>query len=397
MEDNTLYILIGCTIDPRDQKYQIEKYFKSGVGVSSSEYERKLTKGFEESQKDYCFISAPACGTWPFSSKRIIVKGFHKTDRIKPVKYNCSIFIRNISKQRAINKEIKKIVSDNYKKRYIHFIVCELHKPYLNCLKKIKKKYKDGFSTIIAMDLPEFTNSKSTIKKYFKRNEQKKLLDNANKYGDSYVCLTKDLATLFISNKPVILSEGIIERKDSRVDTKTKNEKPHCLLLGSVLGKGNGIEIIYETAKLMPDVIFDICGNVVFDISLLSQVNNIRYHGFVSQEEAEDYIENSDIVLSPRIPNGEKYLSYSFPSKIFSYIAHMKPIITYMIPCYEGTIFEKTFVFPTDITPESMVQAIRNVIDNGFVIPQKLYIDIIKKYSSKSLVNQIASLRTASL
>ena len=95
MEKSNLYILLGCTIDPSDQKYQHDTFFKSGVSVSNSEYERKLFNGFNELGENFIFISAPVCGTYPLSSKRAVIKGFKSNKNLKTVHYNCTLFLRN--------------------------------------------------------------------------------------------------------------------------------------------------------------------------------------------------------------------------------------------------------------------------------------------------------------
>ena len=392
MEDS-LYILLGCTIDPSDQDYQAKTYFKSGVSVSNSEYERKLFNGFKNTGKDFVFVSAPVCGTWPLSSKQRIIKDFKCSEQLHPVKYNCTIGIRNCSKTKSLYKELKRIVKDNYKKKKIHIIACELHKPYLICLKRIKKKYKNIFTTTIVLDLPKHVNADSKFKRIIKGLENKKVISLASRFSDSYLCLTNALAELFKSfNKPIIVSEGIVELPNGcKLKDKSTNNNAHCLYIGK-LDKRNGIEVILETAKLMPDVMFDICGTGDFDSNSISSVNNIKYHGFISQKEAELLIEESDIVLSPRIPSGEEYLAFSFPSKIFSYIGHRKPVITYMIPCYKDTIFEKAFFFPKDLKSSSLAETIRLVATNGFSTPADVYDYIISNYSPEKTVSNIINL-----
>lgn len=394
MKKNNLYILLGCTIDPTDQKYQHDTYFKSGVSVSNSEYERKLLNGFKELGEDVVFISAPVCGTYPLSSKRAVIKGFKSNKNLKIVKYNCTLFLRNHSKTRALCKELSKIVKENYRNKKIHIIACELHMPYLKCLKIIKRHYNDIFTTIIALDIPKHVNATTKLRQFLKKKEDRKVISVAQKEGDSFVCLTPPINSYVNRlNKPFVISQGIIEQPRIQQTSKEKASRTHCLYIGKVDAR-NGIEIIINAARLLPDVIFDICGTGDYDLSNIRNIPNIEYHGFVTQQEAEDYIENSDIVLSPRLPFNEEYLSYSFPSKIFSYIAHNKPIITYHIPCYKDTIFESAFTFPKGLTPRCFADSIIELEESGFQFPKEIYQKIIEDFSSNKLAVQISKLRT---
>lgn len=114
MNNDNYYLIIGSTFLKEDFDYAEKKYYKKNVMISNAIFEHKLLKGFEGVEGKVIFISTPIVGRYPFTSKRLFVKGFHSDETIQSVNYCCLYGFINYFKRKAIIRRLKK-----YLKRYL--------------------------------------------------------------------------------------------------------------------------------------------------------------------------------------------------------------------------------------------------------------------------------------
>ena len=360
MENNkTLTILIGCLVNDTDYERLISGYFKKSVSVSNLAYEKKLFDGFKSADVgDVIFLSAPVVGTFPFSSKKMIVNGFEEKNGIIPVSYSSLFGIRNLSKSISLRKKLKELLEQNKNKyKCVHVIACECHKPYLDCLRMAKESFNVK-TTLIIPDLPRYVGKeKGRFYRLLKKMEDNRSQKLINNYVDSFVCFTKDInKEVNKMDKPFIISEGIMNEIQPQAKRINK-EKIVCTYIGK-LDIANGIELLIESSKVLPpNIKIHVYGSGKFGKELMElSSNQLVFHGFVSPDEVPSILKESDILLSPRYPEGE-YLRYSFPSKIFDYLSFCKPIVTFKLPCYFEEL-DTICIYLDNKNPEELVKKI---------------------------------------
>ena len=112
------------------------------------------------------------------------------------------------------------------------------------------------------------------------------------------------------------------------------------------LYEGKGVEVIAAIASEMPDITFHIIGGLEGDIRKWKKridVHNVRFHGFVRQENLPGYLEALDVCLLPNqykvLAHGADHSSnvknislFTSPLKMFEYMAYGKAIIASDLP-----------------------------------------------------------------
>lgn len=367
--ENKVYVFVGCYFENNLFDFFSKKYFKGKISVSNREYEKMLFNGFLNAKKNAYMISAPSVGRYPQNCKKMFFKkqSSSKYNRVKYCSF-CTIYgVSKYSKSLALKKEFKKIMKENNPGNVI-VIACEAHKPYLDVIKLAKKKFNCK-TCLIVPDLPEYMMSNnSKFYHFFKKRDINSIYQLANKFVDYFVFFTKFMKNKFdLSNKNYILREGII---DDFVNTNETNklESKECTYIGKTNMK-NGINLLIEVAKLLPDINFNIYGNGDMDSVLkTTNLNNLKFHGFLNPECISEVIKKTNVFVSLRYPN-QSYTAFSFPSKILKYIQIGKPIVTFKLPCYES-YYDELLIYPKDYSPEEVACCIRkafNSLDSDYI------------------------------
>ncbi len=363
--EKTINIILGCMFLDCDEQY-IKSYIKNNTSVSNTVFERRLFEGFKQvCGKNTVFFSAPSVGWFPKNCKKLKVKGFTQTEQYFPITYNASYLFSSFSKVRGFKKAIVKYFNDHkidntYR---IRVIGCEMHLPYLNTIKFLKKKYKNVSSILFVPDLPKFNNrSSSIIYKALKRINTKVIFKNHKKYVDLDVLFSKEMKKMDdFKNKETIVNEGLTpDCKHSNI--ASTNQRKRIIYIGK-LDKRNGIELISKAADLLPEYIFEVYGLPASDGLPNGFVfsKNILVHGYVSPSQIPLILEEADVLLSPRYSSDE-YTAFSFPSKLFDYLSSKKPIVTFKLDCYPKEL-DDILIYPKTTNLEDFVSAIRNAVN----------------------------------
>ena len=107
MMNKMLYVFLGCYAGEDNFQFLTERFLKSRISVSNSEYERAVFTEFSK-KHNAIMVAAPNVGRWPFSCKKIYFDG-KKTNPSNNVKC-CSYFtifgLSNISKTLSLKRRI---------------------------------------------------------------------------------------------------------------------------------------------------------------------------------------------------------------------------------------------------------------------------------------------------
>lgn len=119
---------------------------------------------------------------------------------------------------------------------------------------------------------------------------------------DLYVCPSRFLENKLLSASDIYSGKtfaihNFIEKKP--IPEKTVQEKPY-VAFASRLSKEKGIELLAETAKLLPEVRFVVAGNGPDD-EVLKNIPNVEMKGFLTGNELNALIANAKLMLLPSV------------------------------------------------------------------------------------------------
>lgn len=141
--------------------------------------------------------------------------------------------------------------------------------------------------------------------------------------------------------------------------------------IGSI-GKGRGIDLIYEIAIKLPDIDFNIIGNIDgLKICRFSDCRNLIFHGWLEQKDIQAIALSSAILIAPyqpdlKLDNGLNTLDYMSPLKIFEYMSYEKPIIVSDLPVISEVLTDGVDCLMVNdfINPDEWVQKINILINS---------------------------------
>lgn len=153
-----------------------------------------------------------------------------------------------------------------------------------------------------------------------------KYLDNSYDY---YVLVTEYMNNCVnLKNKPYIVIEGIFNNDELNF-SKVKKEK--AIMYSGTLNKKYGIENIITMINLLQmDVNLWLFGNGDFLNEIQENSlrdNRIIYKGFLNRQSLFEELKKATILINLRNKDDE-YTKYSFPSKLFEYLASGTPVLT---------------------------------------------------------------------
>lgn len=388
---------------PEDEELVKTKFIKNETSVSNNVFERKLFFGFLNSTNcnNVRFVSAPSIGWYPKNCKKIKMKGFSKTNNYVAVEYLTTYFGSAISKEQAIFREIKNIIKKiELRKFKICLILNELHLPYLICAKRLKKMLGANNCVVVQLvpDLPEFNNrSKNIFYKTLKKINCRYVESIRKSNVDKYVLFSKSMINRLnlYDKKSFIVNEGITSTQNVCKTVENTDNKKHIVYIGKI-DKRNGVELIANVAEMFSEndnIVFDLYGisaSQGANIDYIANHKNIVMHGFTSPTNVPSILNKADILLSPRFSNDE-YTKYSFPSKLFDYLAAFKPIITFRLECYPKEI-DNFVIYPLDENKEALYESIKYALSGQYVVNKKGIINFLSSYSEISVANKIINL-----
>ena len=301
---------------------------KVRVQVAPQVFQDNLIKGFNENQTPIKVLNVPPTGSFPKNNRRLFFKKMSWGRENVQIGFINLPFIKHAIQKRKLYKEILRELK---KDADVGIVLYTMHKPFLEAVKRVKKKYPDVHVSVIQTDpVPGRgevgrADSNSRIKKGDK-------LISLAKCCDSFILLTDYLKdAVECGNRPYIVMESVCNSNAAAVPANQKSNNI-CLYTGT-LHSAYGIVEIVEAFKLCPEAQLWICGggNSEQYIKENSQKHdNIKFFGFVGGDEIKKLQTQADFMINPRRPTGT-FTKYSFPSKTVEYMVTAKPTIMYKL------------------------------------------------------------------
>jgi glycosyltransferase involved in cell wall biosynthesis len=148
---------------------------------------------------------------------------------------------------------------------------------------------------------------------------------------------TKKFQYFIRKDKPLEIITGCMEITDRIVQVKKRKDKINVLFAGA-LEVEHGIKLLVETfheLKKYPSTAgryrFELCGYGSQEEWLRNEIEKIdnveiNLHGFVSNKEYMELLENSDVCLVLQNPSG-RFARYNTPSKGYEFMGNGKAVI----------------------------------------------------------------------
>lgn len=324
-------------------KCRRDHYFsrsKSGLAAAADAHQYALALGLRKVCPDFSIVNSPSIFSYPLHYKDMKIP----TETIE----ENGLFINNVgfctimeyqfySRYHNIYAKLKEMVKMTNDCVYI--LVYATNISFLKAATKIKSEFKNVKINLIVPDLPEdmpshcgllFSLIKQLRESYFNTPE------SYYKYFDSFVLLTEYMKEKIGCSGNYIVNEGVYEEDVTRRIPHKEDPNIFTLFYGGMLYQKFGIINLVNAVHSINDsnVILELCGTgdcVDYVKSIAKIDNRIRYLGVISREEALSYQSRASLLVNPRIPDGNPFTRYSFPSKTLEYFASGTPTLLYQL------------------------------------------------------------------
>lgn len=309
-------------------------------------------------------------------------------------------YVNILSQKKHLMKAVEKWCRENKDKR-VWVFVYSMRLPFLEAARKVKKDIKDAIVVNIVPDLPQYMHSKSSIIRKILDIPYQKAMYNAQKSMDGFVLYTQSMEEYLPSiQKPMVVIEGLFggECKDISTTVHATSDDVKIVLYAGTLEKKYGVHNLVEgfMQTNMENIELHLygIGEYVGELGEISAHDKrVQYKGLVTPEEMYNKLCDADLLVNPR-PSAPEYTKFSFPSKVFEYMASGTPVLMTRLP----GIGEEYYNYVYAIDDESP-EGIAKILETVFSVREEERIEFGKRaqefiYKNKSAKSQIAKLLT---
>jgi glycosyltransferase involved in cell wall biosynthesis len=138
------------------------------------------------------------------------------------------------------------------------------------------------------------------------------------------------------SDIPALIVEGFSEIDTDSIDSVTTRETNFTVMYAGALNVGYGVELLLDAFRIWdcPTARLWLFGKgnlVPFIKERIATDSRIVYHGFVSGETLDVFMQRATLLVMPR-PSTDTTAPYIFPSKLLEYMASGTPVASTPLP-----------------------------------------------------------------
>lgn len=335
-------VLMMTLLYPNDMMDEVSRNAKDKIQNQINSYQHAFLDGIEanlRAEERLDVMNSLPVGIFPLQYRKLFLKrGAHDGGRILELGGINLPWFKQRCRARRAEKELLRWAKESEANRTV--LIYTLYLPYLEAIQKVKKKYPDLKASVIVTDLPNEMGLASgrtgLMKKIEYARGNRSLAMSASL--DGFVLLTEPMAkALLLKKKPYIVIEGLIRplKESPFVTVKAAGEekRPSAVLYTGTLERDLGIGDLLQAFEHIPECELWICGQGHMRAEVeayASRCKNIRYLGFVTQDEALRLQREATLLINPRSPLGA-FTRYSFPSKTLEYMRSGKPVLCYKL------------------------------------------------------------------
>ncbi len=315
---------------------------RAGLSSAADAHQYAIALGLNSCCDNLEIVNLPAVSYFPIRYRALYQKSEYIEEnglKIHNVGYNnlpeYQFVSRCINARRVLNRIVKSC------KEPVYIVVYGINFAINKAAVDIKQKYPNIVKLCnIIPDLPQDVNTHGSFvsrvisiirRLYFKTTEE---------YFyefDSFVLLTDQMKEVVnCSPDKYIVSEGIYEEQVTKRIKHQENSDFFILFYGGMLYEKFGIMNLVNAFHSIPNkkMILQLCGygDCVDRVVELSKIDSrIQYLGYIDRDKVLELQSKASLLINPRIPDGNPFTKYSFPSKTMEYFASGTPTLMYRL------------------------------------------------------------------
>lgn len=345
---------------PRSRRDYYFSRSKTGLSAAADAHQYALALGLSRVCDNLEIVNLPAVSHFPIRYKDLSQKreeinenGLH----IINVGYNNLIEYQHISRTISAKKELEKIVRETEEPIYI--LEYGINFAIVKAAVDLKLKYPERIKLCMMIpDLPQDVNTHGKFTSsllvflhglYFRTTE------DSFKYFDTFVLLTDQMKEVVGCDSNYIVSEGIYEEEVTRRIPHKEPQSEFIIFYGGMMYEKFGIMNLVNAFHSIDNPTFrlQLCGYgdcVDRVVELSGKDKRIQYLGVLTRDEVLRYQSQASLLVNPRIPDGNIFTKYSFPSKTLEYFASGTPSLIYQLEGIPKEYFNYCYSLDKDHT-----------------------------------------------
>lgn len=362
---------------PRTRRDLYLKRSKFGLASAADAHQYALALGLSTVCSNFSIINSPAIFPFPFRYKDItipseIIKESGLT--INNVGFSTLFEYQFYSRYRNVYKSLRREIMSAKDVTYI--IVYATNVSLLKAAVRIKSEFNNVKLNLIVPDLPEDMERSGilwNLQNYF-RSCFFKTPKSYYKHFDSFVLLTEFMVEkIGCKSWQFVVNEGIYEEQVTKRKLHTEDLNCFTIFYGGTLHERFGVLNLVNAVHSLnkTNIKLQLCGygDSVERIKDLSKIDKrIQYLGVVDRNDVLDYQSKASLLVNPRIPDGNPFTRYSFPSKTLEYLASGTPTLLYQLDGIPTEYYQYCYTLDKNHTSQS---ALVSKIEQIMSIPVK--------------------------
>ena len=176
---------------------------------------------------------------------------------------------------------------------------------------------------------------------------------------DLYICPSRFLENRLLSASDIYMGKtftihNFIEKNN--ILAKKDSENPYIVFVGR-LSKEKGVELLANTAKILPDINFVVAGTGPDD-EVLKNIPNVTLKGFVTGKELTDLMANAKLLIAPSV------CYENDPLSILESHSLGVPVVTMNYGGMAELVEDGKTGVLAEATPESVAEAVKKCLGN---------------------------------
>lgn len=327
---------IGCL----ESEIEFKNKAKKGYDLASAQVSQKnLISGLEEvTGLLFDSINGSVLPPYPIYEDREIlpVEWEHQCGcRDISVGYRNDKYVNRLYCKNAMLREARKWVESRYKHGELIILVYSMRSASMATACWIKRKIKDAKIYLIVTDLPQFMDlGESKLKAALKRIDWISIKKMQEQF-DGFILYAKKMAEfLKIPDGKWMLMEGSYDVSENIRECTDTIPKTKAIMYSGKLEKGYGIPMLIDAFMQIKDKDLELWftggGNAeeyIRDCAIKD--SRIKFWGFLpTREDVLNKQLQAALLVNMRLPS-ETVSTYSFPSKLFEYMATGVPVLSF--------------------------------------------------------------------
>ncbi len=339
----TRLLWIGCL----ENEDEFKAKSKKGYNLASAQVSQSnIISGIEEvSGLQFDSINGSVLHPYPIYPEKIIkeVIWSHKENT-----FNISVGYRNIKLfnritcRNAMINAVRTWTKERYQNESLIVFVYSMRSPVMAAACEIKKLIPNAKIFLIVTDLPQYMDlGQSKLKAFLKKIDWLQIKKMQNEF-DGFILYAQKMAEfLGIPNDKWLLMEGSYDASEAFPLKESLQKKSKAIMYSGAIDLKYGLDLLINSFNSLeiPDVELWITGGGKDSHYVKEQAklnHRIKYFGFLpSREDVLIKQQQASMLINMRLPT-EPASTYSFPSKLFEYMASSTPVLSFKlegIPC----------------------------------------------------------------